>query len=150
MNGVDGTISFLTTPEMAPKSRIIVYAVRDENKVSYLILPVTAYQNQQILTEIEKSCLISFQEILVDSMNFRVQGLFQNDVQISVNPTKVSPYDAQGKKAQVEFRIKADPQSFVGLLAVDQSVKLLKEGNDITQNLVKFLSDLKYLFKLNI
>lgn len=102
------------------------------------------------MTEIEKSCLISFQEILVDSMNFRVQGLFQNDVQISVNPTKVSPYDAQGKKAQVEFRIKADPQSFVGLLAVDQSVKLLKEGNDITQNLVKFLSDLKYLFKLNI
>jgi CD109 antigen len=69
-------------------------------------------------------------------MNFRVQGLFQNDVQISVNPNKVSPYDAQGKKAQVEFRIKADPQSFVGLLAVDQSVKLLKEGNDITQKLV--------------
>jgi hypothetical protein len=34
MNGMDGTISFQTTPEMAPKSRIVVYAVRDENKVS--------------------------------------------------------------------------------------------------------------------
>lgn len=70
-------------------------------------------------------------------MDFRVEGLFRNDVEISVNPKKVSPYDDQGNKVQVEFKVKADAESFVGLLAVDQSVKLLKEGNDITQDLVR-------------
>lgn len=33
MNGTDGTISFPTTAEMAPKSQIIVYAIQDANKV---------------------------------------------------------------------------------------------------------------------
>lgn len=34
----------------------------------------------------------------------------------------------------VSVQVKADPKSFVGLLAVDQSVLLLKSGNDITQD----------------
>lgn len=71
-------------------------------------------------------------------MDFRVKGMFPNNVEIFVNPNKTSPYDEKGKKTQVEFRVKADAQSFVGLLAVDESVKLLKQGNDITPDLVRF------------
>lgn len=37
----------------------------------------------------------------------------------------------------VEVRVKADPNSYVGLLAVDQSVLLLKSGNDITDDMVR-------------
>lgn len=35
MNGKEGTISFPTTAEMAPKSRIVVYAMREANKVNF-------------------------------------------------------------------------------------------------------------------
>lgn len=45
------TISFKTTPEMAPKSRLIVYAIRSDNN-----------------------------EILVDASDFQVSGIFRNNV----------------------------------------------------------------------
>lgn len=51
LSGQTGEISFTATSEMAPKSRIIAYAVRPDNK-----------------------------EILVDAMDFRVEGLFKNNV----------------------------------------------------------------------
>ena len=37
---------------------------------------------------------------------------------------------------KVKLTVKADPDSSVGLLAVDQSVLLLKSGNDITKEMV--------------
>ncbi|VDN87670.1 unnamed protein product, partial [Brugia pahangi] len=37
----------------------------------------------------------------------------------------------------VKYTIKADPESYCALLAVDQSVLLLKSGNDITKDLVE-------------
>ncbi|MCP3664432.1 MAG: hypothetical protein GY696_18415 [Gammaproteobacteria bacterium] len=40
---------------------------------------------------------------------------------------------------QVTVRVRSRPSAFVGLMAVDKSVKLLKSGNDITQDLVKKL-----------
>jgi len=36
----------------------------------------------------------------------------------------------------VTFTVKASPDSYVALLAVDQSVLLLKSGNDITKEMV--------------
>lgn len=51
MNGDLATISFKATPQMAPKSRILVYAIRPSN-----------------------------QEILVDAIDFKVNGLFRNEV----------------------------------------------------------------------
>jgi hypothetical protein len=42
--------------------------------------------------------------------------------------------------------VKADPDSMVKVLAVDKSVKLLREGNDITPNRVKLFH--KYCFYL--
>lgn len=51
LKGEETELSFPTTNEMAPKSRIVVYAVRPDNK-----------------------------EILVDAMDFRVEGLFKNNV----------------------------------------------------------------------
>ena len=48
-------------------------------------------------------------------------------VNISINPTEAEPGN------NVEMTIETKPNSYVGLLAVDQSVLLLKSGNDITQ-----------------
>ena len=46
-----GSVSFETTEEMAPKSRLIVYGIREGNN-----------------------------EILVDAMDFKVEGMFRNKV----------------------------------------------------------------------
>lgn len=51
MSEQTGETKFATTSEMAPKSRIIAYAVRPDNK-----------------------------EILVDAMDFEVEGVFKNNV----------------------------------------------------------------------
>ena len=48
-------------------------------------------------------------------------------VEVSVAPDSVEP----GKT--VDISVKAKPNSYVGVLGVDQSVLLLKTGNDITQ-----------------
>ncbi|RCN36193.1 alpha-2-macroglobulin family protein [Ancylostoma caninum] len=101
VNSDHTTISFTATNDMAPKSRLIVYAIRSSN-----------------------------QEILVDATDFKVDGLFRNNVTLSIDKTSVEPGDS------VSFKVTADPDSYVGLLAVDQSVLLLKSGNDITPQLV--------------
>lgn len=38
---------------------------------------------------------------------------------------------------KVKFTVKADPESYVGIYAIDQSVLFLKSGNDITKELVR-------------
>uniref|UniRef100_A0A914ZVE4 TEP1-F n=1 Tax=Parascaris univalens TaxID=6257 RepID=A0A914ZVE4_PARUN len=102
VNGDLATVTFTATHQMAPKSRLVVYAVRPAN-----------------------------QEILVDATDFKVDGLFRNNVSLSLDRNTAEP----GEK--VKFIVKADPESFVGLLVVDQSVLLLKSGNDITKELVE-------------
>uniref|UniRef100_A0A915D6W0 Alpha-2-macroglobulin bait region domain-containing protein n=1 Tax=Ditylenchus dipsaci TaxID=166011 RepID=A0A915D6W0_9BILA len=102
MNGDMSTITFTGTPQMAPKSRLLVYAIRPSN-----------------------------QEVLVDAIDFKVNGLFRNDVSLSIDRNTAEPGDP------VKFTVKAAPDSYIGLLAVDQSVLLLKSGNDITRELVE-------------
>jgi CD109 antigen len=46
---------------------------------------------------------------------------------------------------QVNVQVSADPMSVVNLLAVDQSVLLLKSGNDITPSEVSCKSKVIYI-----
>ncbi|XP_014673920.1 PREDICTED: CD109 antigen-like [Priapulus caudatus] len=66
-------------------------------------------------------------ELIADGVMFSVDGAFQNQVEVEFSQTQALP----GK--QVEVQVYTNPDSFIGLLAVDQSVQLLKSGNDITQ-----------------
>uniref|UniRef100_A0A0N4Z9Y8 TEP1-F n=1 Tax=Parastrongyloides trichosuri TaxID=131310 RepID=A0A0N4Z9Y8_PARTI len=102
VSGQHAAITFTATNQMAPKSRLIIYSVREDNK-----------------------------EIMVDALDFKVDGLFQNDVSLSIDKTSVEPGE------ELKFTVKAAPESYVGLLAVDQSVLLLKSGNDITKDLIE-------------
>ncbi|KAF1771754.1 hypothetical protein GCK72_003582 [Caenorhabditis remanei] len=102
VNAEHATISFPATASMAPKSRLIVYAI------------------------IENS-----QEVLVDALDFKVDGIFQNQVSLSIDKQAVEPGQ------NVKFKVTSDKNSFVGLLVVDQSVLLLKTGNDITREKVE-------------
>ncbi|KAL0273724.1 UNVERIFIED_CONTAM: hypothetical protein PYX00_006334 [Menopon gallinae] len=67
-------------------------------------------------------------EIVADALNVDFDSTLQNFVNIDASPSTAEP----GKT--VELSIKAKPNSYVGVLAVDQSVLLLKTGNDITHD----------------
>lgn len=109
---------FQVTAAMAPVARVVVYYVRADG------------------------------EIVADALNFDVEGTFQNfvrdsftlfwnfspiwsliifQVEIQVAPDSVEPGKA------VDIVVKAKPNSYVGILGVDQSVLLLKTGNDISR-----------------
>ncbi|XP_069963587.1 thioester-containing protein 1 allele R1 isoform X5 [Bactrocera oleae] len=62
-----------------------------------------------------------------EEKSVRFEKQFENTIDISAQP--------QAKPGEeVQLHIKTDPDSFVGLLGVDQSVLLLKSGNDITKD----------------
>lgn len=91
-------ITIPITHRMTPNARLLVYYIRDENK-----------------------------EIIVDALNFNVDGTFKTPVTLSSNVNETKP------GATVDIRIDTKPAAYVGLLGVDQSVLLLKSGFDITQ-----------------
>lgn len=57
----------------------------------------------------------------------------RNSLQVSLTMDRQSAEPGE----RVKLKVKADPNSYVGLLAVDQSVLLLKSGNDITKEMVR-------------
>uniref|UniRef100_A0A2C9L8N3 Alpha-2-macroglobulin domain-containing protein n=1 Tax=Biomphalaria glabrata TaxID=6526 RepID=A0A2C9L8N3_BIOGL len=70
-------------------------------------------------------------EIVTDSLAFNVEGMFENKVSVAFkeNETDINK--------NVSLELSADSDSQVYVLAVDQSVLLLKTGNDLTPNKVK-------------
>ncbi|XP_059169325.1 CD109 antigen-like [Physella acuta] len=65
-------------------------------------------------------------EVVPDSISFDISGAFKNKVTVDLDMTDVEPGD------DVTVVTTADPDSNVHLLAIDQSVLLLKSGNDVT------------------
>ena len=71
-------------------------------------------------------------EILVDAIDLDVDPIMTNDVSVTLDKSEVQPGD------KMNVNVKADKNSYIGLLAVDQSVLLLKTGNDITRKIFYF------------
>ncbi|XP_011863302.1 PREDICTED: CD109 antigen-like isoform X2 [Vollenhovia emeryi] len=69
-------------------------------------------------------------EVIADSLDVELAGILQNHVDLKVTPEGVMP------GASVNLMISAKPNSFIGLLGVDQRSLLLKSGNDITYDQV--------------
>lgn len=93
--------SFPVNHRMAPRARVIVYYVRKNNS-----------------------------EVVADSVNFEVEGVFRTPVVVQTSVKETKP------GARVDVRVQTKPNAYVGLLGIDQSVLLLKSGNDITQKQV--------------
>ncbi|XP_054284946.1 CD109 antigen-like isoform X2 [Macrosteles quadrilineatus] len=64
-------------------------------------------------------------EVVADALDIELEGVLQNFVDVRINPSETEP------GASVELNLEAKPNSYIGLLGVDQSVTLLKTGNDI-------------------
>nr|XP_039256381.1 CD109 antigen-like [Styela clava] len=67
-------------------------------------------------------------EIVADSVKIPVRAALANKVTLTTNT------DQTDVRLPVNITINAEPDSFFGLRAIDQSVLLLKSGNDITQS----------------
>ncbi|XP_017086450.2 LOW QUALITY PROTEIN: CD109 antigen [Drosophila eugracilis] len=70
--------------------------------------------------------------VLHEDLQFEEKTIeFQKDFENSIDI--LAPLDAKPSE-EVKLRVKTDADSFVGLLGVDQSVLLLKSGNDLSQD----------------
>ncbi|XP_017876968.1 CD109 antigen-like isoform X2 [Ceratina calcarata] len=65
-------------------------------------------------------------EIIADALDVELEGVLQNFVDIKLTPEEVAPGE------NVNLLITSKPNSYVGLLGVDQRSILLKSGNDIS------------------
>lgn len=69
-------------------------------------------------------------EIVADALDVDLQGALQNFVDIKVNTDETKPGDT------VDLTITSKPNSYVGILGVDQRSLLLKSGNDLSHEQV--------------
>ncbi|XP_073231989.1 CD109 antigen-like [Porites lutea] len=102
------SLSIQSTAAMAPTARVLVY------------------------------CMTQNGEIVVDSLNVKIDDPFQNQVSMTIdtgNRNTVSPGD------MVTIKGKATPGSFMAFRAVDKSVLLIKEDTDLSVK--KVLEDLQ-------
>ncbi|XP_044727005.1 CD109 antigen-like isoform X2 [Chrysoperla carnea] len=65
-------------------------------------------------------------ELIADALDFDIEGSLQNFVDIDTNVQETAP----GKDVDITIRTK--PNSYVGLLGIDQSVLALRKGNDLS------------------
>ncbi|GLG95490.1 uncharacterized protein GBIM_02438 [Gryllus bimaculatus] len=66
-------------------------------------------------------------EVVADAIDIEIDGMLQNFVNVESNPQETQPGGA------IDLKIEAKPNSYIGLLGIDQSVLLLRSGNDITR-----------------
>ncbi len=66
-------------------------------------------------------------EVVADALDFEVDGALTNEVEIWASRRKALP------KSDLTLNLKAKPNSFVGILAVDRSVRSLNSGHDINK-----------------
>jgi len=78
-------------------------------------------------------------EIISDKLKIELESDLKNPIDIQLSENQVKP------SADLNIKIKTKEDSFVGLLGVDQSVLLLKKGNDIEKS--KVMEELKYFNK---
>ncbi|EEC12664.1 thioester-containing protein, putative [Ixodes scapularis] len=69
-------------------------------------------------------------ELVADAVNFDLGGILRTPVQVQSNLAETKP------GGQVDILVSTRPNAYVGLLGVDQSVLLLKKGNDLSQEQV--------------
>lgn len=72
-------------------------------------------------------------EIVADALDVELEGTLQNFVDIKMSTEETQPGEA------VDVTISAKPNSYIGVLGVDQRSLLLKSGNDISRVCFIFL-----------
>ncbi|XP_067120977.1 CD109 antigen [Centruroides vittatus] len=66
-------------------------------------------------------------EVIADAVNFEVPGVLRTPITVKSNIDNTKP------GAEVNIEVETKPNAFIGLLGIDESILLLKSGNDITE-----------------
>ncbi|VEN35278.1 unnamed protein product, partial [Callosobruchus maculatus] len=69
-------------------------------------------------------------EFVGDAMDIQVEGILQNFIDLQVNAVESEP------NLDVEMVVRAQQNSYVGILAVDEEVKMLRDGYDVDMKYV--------------
>ncbi|XP_050425560.1 CD109 antigen-like isoform X2 [Adelges cooleyi] len=67
-------------------------------------------------------------EVVADAIDIELDGVLQNFINVDVSRDEAEP------DTPVDINFEAKPNSYIGITGIDQSVLLLKSGNDITHN----------------
>uniref|UniRef100_A0A8D8UYD5 TEP1-F n=1 Tax=Cacopsylla melanoneura TaxID=428564 RepID=A0A8D8UYD5_9HEMI len=67
-------------------------------------------------------------EVVADGLDLELEGGLQNFVTANVQPDETEP------GSNIQISLEAKPNSYIGIMAVDQKVLLLKTGNDIAKD----------------
>lgn len=69
-------------------------------------------------------------EFVTDSLDINVDGLLQNFIEIQTNTLEASP------ESDIDMVIRSQPNSYIGIMAVDKNVADMRPGNDLSQKYV--------------
>ncbi|XP_018336565.1 CD109 antigen-like isoform X2 [Agrilus planipennis] len=69
-------------------------------------------------------------ELVADSIDIQVDGLLQNSIDVQLSRPDAAP------DSEIDVTIRAEPNSYIGLLAIDQNIADLRSGYDITHDMV--------------
>lgn len=123
--------TFLSTYAMAPTAHVVVYYVNDAGEIIADALDVNFDSSlQNFVCRFNFLLLKSFRDLRNEHSQeslFFILDVYILQVKINATPDVVKP----GKN--IELSIEAKPNSYVGVLGIDQSVLLLKSGNDISK-----------------
>ncbi|EFA04694.1 CD109 antigen-like Protein [Tribolium castaneum] len=67
-------------------------------------------------------------ELVGDALDIEVDGLLQNYMEIQVNPVETEP------ELDIDIAIRAQPNSYVAIMAVDQNAVKMRPGFDLTHS----------------
>ncbi|CRL02685.1 CLUMA_CG015756, isoform A [Clunio marinus] len=145
-------VRLLTTkPKVSESIKIEILGTKNVENVTYLIssnrnilesqtisLPETKIFQFELMPTLQMSSNVYILvyavendgEIISDAINFNLDRKLENFVKISLSKEQTKP------GANLDIEISSKSNSFIGLLGVDQSVLLLKKGNDIENSTV--------------
>lgn len=111
-------IQFAPTLSMVPKSRVLVFYITDDGEII----------SDSLEIEFEKELKNYVRRFMHILLQYQSNFFLQINVELSKGEAKPGE--------NLEISVSTNPNSFVGLLGVDQSVLLLKKGNDIEESTV--------------
>lgn len=133
--GSDLTVQVIATEPFTN----IVYEVMGRGDIvlarSFSLAPTTTHEFtfQVTHTMAPKARIVAYyvrpdnQEVVADALNCDVDGVFRTPVSLSTSVASTNP------GSSVSVNVATKPGALVGVLGLDQSILLLKTGNDVTQ-----------------
>lgn len=105
-------------------SKTIVLNGNTENVTRFTFTPTFDYAPRAVVIVY----YISNSSISSTIASIELHDKFKNFIDLEVTPDESKP------GGEIDINVKSNPKSYIGLLAVDQSVLLLRSGNDLAQD----------------